>query len=497
MGPIILIAIGAMFIAGCASRREREEDDRPVYKYKDVKPILDEKCVPCHGGENPAANYDLSVYVKKNPSGYSGLVGAGRERIVSIQSDATHFGILDEGSLAALTRWTERDRLAYFKVHEIHRPGFLDPRSLEFHGQDLAANGWDLGSCRACHGDDYGGGAVSLGFGDEVQSCVACHQGSPETCNGGCHGGSDNAAPPKSVRGSENSAGAHQTHLNASSALTAQTISCGAANSCHPDHPEFESPGHADGTIDVSFSGLARAGSFDGNAKSCTVYCHGTESVSWNGPPQTCASCHPAHRRHAEIPADNCVRCHGAVAGSDNTSIADSSKHIDGTVEIGREGAPAHLVTCNSCHFDYDGPFEDGPFAAGAHRLHFETSVTVRPACGECHNASSQLFASGHMDSLPPAEVVFVAASRANWPGAGAPPTYTAGVCEARCHSPGSRREATSPWNGPYAERGCPTCHEIPPDIHADVGGLCFACHDNLNDDGTIANVERHITGSL
>src|SRR5262245_25547516 len=74
----------------------------------------------------------------------------------------------------------------------IHPPGWLDPASDSFHGNDLERRGWDFPLCQSCHGDDFLGKA-------NAPSCLRCHDKGPTSCDT-CHG-----QPPAT--------GAHPVHI--------------------------------------------------------------------------------------------------------------------------------------------------------------------------------------------------------------------------------------------------------------------------------------------
>jgi hypothetical protein len=101
----------------------------------------------------------------------------------------------------------------------IHPPGFADPEGADSHAVLLRRNGHDLAECRACHGDDYAGGAVQ-------SSCLTagCHTEGVESC-GTCHlerPGSD----------------AHPVH--------GESLDC---TTCHVAHVDARTDDHPDGRV--------------------------------------------------------------------------------------------------------------------------------------------------------------------------------------------------------------------------------------------------------
>jgi mono/diheme cytochrome c family protein len=76
-GTTLVIALAASALAAaCAERRELpaspEPPDRVTYE-ADVKPLFDARCVSCHSGANPAAQYDMSTL--------DGIVGNGTDGV--------------------------------------------------------------------------------------------------------------------------------------------------------------------------------------------------------------------------------------------------------------------------------------------------------------------------------------------------------------------------------------------------------------------------------
>ena len=44
----------------------------------------------------------------------------------------------------------------------VHAEGWTVPASAQFHGKEISADDWDMGSCKSCHGADYSGGTATF-----------------------------------------------------------------------------------------------------------------------------------------------------------------------------------------------------------------------------------------------------------------------------------------------------------------------------------------------
>jgi predicted CxxxxCH...CXXCH cytochrome family protein len=256
----------------------------------------------------------------------------------------------------------------------IHKDGIKDPGSVNFHGKYIASIGWNLSSCKSCHGATFAGGKTS-------PTCKTCHSSAegPEACNT-CHGDFSNPsqiAPPKDLAGNSsttaNGVGAHTTHLTAS-ALT-YTYSC---SSCHPmsSSPDFVANHVGFLPADVEFDSLASLSStpsYDFNIYTCAnVYCHGNFEFSkatssyafvytadkmegnkfsptWNrvdGTQAKCGTCHgeldangnlvtAVPKGHIASAITGCVNCHtGIIDNQGNITEAGKSKHINGKKNV-------------------------------------------------------------------------------------------------------------------------------------------------------------------
>lgn len=326
----------------------------------------------------------------------------------------------------------------------IHPAGYADLASADFHGTDLVKNGYPLGTCRTCHGDDYHGGSSRVGCVD-----AGCHvgEGGPEACTT-CHG-----APPDS--------GAHAAHANA--------LAC---TDCHPARVDARSLDHPDGTKDLAFGALATAHGhkpdFDAATGSCAdFYCHLGKTASWApSAGGDCTVCHdtppPWHARFA-APGAACTTCHPS-----------GSTHVDGTVQVS-------ALPCDQCHgkgpLGAPPPGLPGSVGPDAHARHLDPTLPDRigrtAVCADCHIVPATADAPGHVDGSAPADVVL---------GSSAHYDASTGVCSVRCH--GSGEPAWKDASG--AARACDACHAFPP-VTTSTGAIhppaapalstCITCH--------------------
>lgn len=256
----------------------------------------------------------------------------------------------------------------------IHKDGIVNPASNNFHGKYLSTIGWNLSSCKSCHGNNFAGGKAA-------PSCKGCHtaDNGPEACNT-CHGDFSNPnqiAPPKDLMGNTSTTakgvGAHSTHLGTSS-LT-MTYSC---TSCHPMSTSADFVATHVGSLpaDIEFDSLASltaTPSYDFNNYTCAnVYCHGNFEFSkatsafsfvytadkmegnkyspiWNkvdGTQAKCGTCHgeidangnlvtAVPKGHVASAITGCVNCHtGIIDNQGNITEAGKTKHINGKKNV-------------------------------------------------------------------------------------------------------------------------------------------------------------------
>lgn len=246
----------------------------------------------------------------------------------------------------------------------VHPTGWLTKTSNDFHGKAVRDQGWDMRSCKTCHGGTYTGGTSGV-------SCRSCHTEilGPEHCNV-CHGSASNSAPPRDLSGNTDKSfrgvGQHQVHV----AGTARTSPVGCST-CHVlPAGDIYDPSHIDanpGQAEVNMTGLAAkktTGStpvpvYHVASTACSnTYCHGQfkngngdNPMFWVGGAAlsgACGSCHGdvsrptlAERALPKTAAQggthpnnlNCSGCHGDVVNA-SLQFVDPSKHVNGYLNV-------------------------------------------------------------------------------------------------------------------------------------------------------------------
>jgi len=142
----------------------------------------------------------------------------------------------------------------------------------------------------------------------------------------------------------------------------------------------------------------------------------------------------------------------------------------------------------------------------GAHKRHVDDKGIL---CETCHKVPQSLEDEGHMDSKPPAEVVFNGLAVAH----GAKPSVeyvngTTVMCKnVYCHGAvlNGGSNTTPKWNGEEEELktfgACGACHGLPPNtgkhwIHSVLGFDCSMCHKTVYQDGKIVREDLHVNGN-
>ncbi len=388
-------------------------------------------------------------------------------------------------------------------------------------------------ACDACHGAGYtktGATTGTVNVATHVDGTV--NLVSAETCTS-CHGtagrasvtGADAnqaAAPPVDSHGQAASVavGAHLAHSNqARPTPLSPPIACAV---CHPMPAQNR---HANGTTQVTFTGVAVTGGIANAsyaAPNCSAtYCHGNfaggagsaAAPAWNatGAQLACTACHgsPPGPTSATIhhpPNPSCASCH---AGYTATTV-NAATHVNGTIQH----TPA--TGCTQCHGDLTAsgvanidvraaPASNGSAVdahgnaatatsargIGAHAKHL-TGTTWRStpiACGECHAAVGPNDAT-HANGTP--AVAFGALASTAWAGQpaitpvwnGAGGAATLTCSSTYCHGAFKNGQNGTPtWAAPSVV-ACGSCHLVstvngPGGTHPNLsaGQTCGSCH--------------------
>lgn len=526
-----LLLVLMLPLSACAEEREYGQRAPCVAWKQDVGALLEERCVGCHGGDDPAGGYALDTYLRAlgdgsddAPNIVSGdAMSALLVKIAPGSADAVHEPFTDLHP--TLSDWIVTCDVA-FTSSPIHEPGILNPHDEDFHGELLRESGYDFDRCAECHGEDFGGGRAEA-------SCTTCHENGPTDCTT-CH--SDLLER-----------GAHAAHLPDGPAFGDDCATC------HEVPSVWSVPGHvllADGTVDPSPAEVMLSGkaAVDGEsdaregppaydpeqARCANVYCHGdtfadtaaalTEPV-WIAEDQAvCGTCHgipPSN--HAQ---DDCVTCHGQVIDA-SMSIIAPELHVDTVVQVGGVDGG-----CSGCHGSPESPAPPPDLAGGtstslvtvgAHAQHLFAPFRLRGpvACSDCHRVPTAVDDPGHIDDDRPAEVFPATIAGGSLAFAdGASPSFdrgSASCSDVYCHGGGATLSAdTSPglvamptWTSPFdGAVYCGSCHGVPPTtgIHTDTMTLfdCTTCHPSVDAFGNIvldgpaeAPTSLHINGAI
>ena len=191
------------------------------------------------------------------------------------------------------------------------------------------------------------------------------------------------------------------------------------------------------------------------------------------------------------------------------TAILSGALLLSGCLEV-RNGAENEAQQeCTACHGSADRPGTDLERAApptnidgqtattapgvGAHQRHLDPQGRAAPvACEACHVVPDEVYAEGHVDSPPPAEVVLGGLAAAGDDS----PSYDpdTGTCAVYCH--GAGQPAWLDVRAP--DETCGTCHGLPPAAPHPQREDCSACHGEvIAADGTFAAPERHVDGNV
>jgi predicted CxxxxCH...CXXCH cytochrome family protein len=535
---VLLLVLGALPSA-CYERRNDAAPNGDVAR-----------CAACHGDASRAGDYLQRAAPPRDLSGGTepSFPGVGAHSI-HLQASSSHAAVAcaechvvparsdepghaDHGSPATLVFGT-------LASSDEHAPSY-DPKTRTCqdsycHGAVTAA--WNAprtsqAACGSCHGLP-----PPLPH-PQSQRCSVCHgdvideqrqflapelhvNGHVEYASGGCtvcHGKGDDPAPPRDTLGNEAPSalgvGAHQAHL---ASTIGRSLAC---KECHTVPKKAEDSGHIQGLpARVLLRGVAESDArtpvWLHAERTCTdTWCHGPSAKGPSASPRwtdattpSCTSCHGAPPPAPHPQASECSVCHASVVASDNHTIIDRSRHVDGIVDLTKTNA------CTACHGslnpapprDLDGSTDTTAPGVGAHQTHvLGTARSRKVPCSECHLVPTTVLATGHLDSTRPAEVVFSGAAVA----AGVTASYSNGTCKnTACHGAqwesgnASGGSLTSPtWtrvDGTQAT--CGSCHGLPPPPPHPYGALnpvCSACHEDIAPDNqTFVRPDLHGDG--
>jgi len=279
------------------------------------------------------------------------------------------------GSIIIISCSDIRENLPEAPDIAMHKDGFINPGSPNFHGNVIRNANWDMNSCKQCHASNYAGGSTG-------SSCFDCHSTAdgPEACNT-CHGEFADPlkiAPPRALNGAinpnERGVGAHTKHLFGNE--MGIVIEC---TECHIIPSSFSDPIHIDDTpgAELVFGNFTKLKtnvpggfnyqpslgdfipnpSFNNTDGTCAnTYCHGyfkngnvDNIVSFTAQSQgaACGTCHGDANTGNPLPVtvaeggthppnQDCGTCHIGIVEFNGTTytILDKSKHMNGKLNI-------------------------------------------------------------------------------------------------------------------------------------------------------------------
>jgi len=529
---IVGAVVGALGAPGCLERR-----DEPASNPEATR------CTSCHGDPSrpgsdvfrAAPPFDL---MRNSDPQFPGVgahqihLNAGPthaaiacEECHVVPKDVSSPGHADDGppgdvTFGALAR--QGDREPYYdpaartcQASYCHRDGWptwTSPRTSDkacgsCHGLPPPAPHPQSDRCSACHGEVIDAERHFIAPERHVDGIVDYKVGDCTTC----HGSKENAAPPVDTLGNSDvsaiGVGAHQAHLTGGD--NGRPLECAE---CHVVPTQATEPMHVDGLpAELTFSGIARSDKHDptwshSHATCGNTYCHapspgdGRSSPVWNeDKPIACTSCHDMPPPAPHPQSEQCSACHGAVVDTDNRTIIDKTRHVDGNVDYMPND-------CNTCHGssknpappkDTSGHTSTSAMGVGAHQAHLSGGNGSRPLeCGECNVVPKQSNEPQHIDGLP-AELVFSGIALT----IGREPAWhesTATCSDTYCHAPSpGQRHDSAVWNEDKS-LGCSSCHGLPPPLPHPQSDQCSACHSQVvaADNRTILDRSLHVNGT-
>ncbi len=366
------------------------------------------------------------------------------------------------------------------------------------HGKPPPAPHPALSECRRCHPDTVtAAGAIDVAGGRHVNGELDVTLG----CSS-CHGSDENAAPPIATNGdtatTEVAVGAHQAHVT--------TGAIRAALGCDACHAVPTTALHSNGTVDLAWSPLAGAVTWDRGDATCSTYCHGATLAAggtntlpvWTkvGEGQTaCGTCHgnPPPAPHPANPA--CSRCHPDTVTAAGVIDVAGGKHVNGTLDLGPLG-------CSTCHgsdanaappIATNGDTATTALAVGAHQAHVTTgAIRTALGCDACHAVPTTALHSNGTVNL-------------RWSALAGSVVWDRGVatCSTYCHGATLAAGGTNTlpvWTKVgEGQTACGTCHGAPPPSPHPASTACDGCHrDTVDGAGRIlVSGGRHIDGTV
>ncbi|MEW5739493.1 MAG: CxxxxCH/CxxCH domain-containing protein [Myxococcota bacterium] len=514
------------------------------------KQAKDRRCTACHGNASAEGDSVLKSAPPNDTRGNSGVEspGVGAHQ-THLRASSTHAAIacaqchlvpertespghndtdgpaeLTFGFLASLDAGSPRYDATARSCSDVYCHGYAasqpwnQPRSSDdacgsCHGVPPAAPHPQNAACHACHGTVI---KPDRSFIDPARHVDGTVQVGELACNS-CHGSTDAGNPPPSLDGGTSrdqlGVGAHVEHL--AGFANSRTVQC---TECHVVPQRVDSPGHANGVVDVIFSGVALGpldggAAWDRSAATCTAWCHTAGATAAVSPPWTSTSgplgCNGCHALPPPAPHpgwSKCSACHPNATGDAGSPFVDKTLHVDGVVNA---ALPAN---CDGCHGstanaapprDLSGNSDTTLRSVGAHQSHLRDAGIFRVVeCGDCHPVPAQTIAPGHANGT--VELVFSGPAIAG----GSMPTFDGTSCSnTTCHKPDALRSGGTSTGGtdqtPVWTRvdgsqvNCFACHAFPPPAPHPQNFTCETCHLNYGGGGVFRRPDLHVNGNI
>lgn len=551
------LTMAAVTSPACGVLREGEPGEPRCDSYaQDVRPLLVQRCGECHVAK-AEGGYSVDRYEDALAPGDGGLrrVVAGEPQspllLAARGALAGHATPLAASELSQLEAWVVRCRAAPREL-TYHRQGYSTPGDgLQSHGAQLRDAGYDVAkgggewspftSCRECHGIDLSGGEARVACSTchtearGAQGCGTCHGVPPpdhtdDRC-GNCHGagyadgGLDLGRHANQTLDVDGALGCVTCHGNPPA--NHRDNRCGACHGSAYASGGIDSALHRNGTVDARLDcgachGNPPVGHRDDRCGACHGVAYadgGTDAVlHLNGTVEArldCGACHgnpPASHPASAVAGRGCESCHGAAYEDGGV---DATLHLDGNEDVSARCDACHAGPESPAFFDLSGSSDPARRSVGAHQAHLTAGTFRGPmSCRECHAvpAPAQLFAAGHFDSSPGAEVFPASGGGSIAWADSAQPVWSAaagGTCSnVYCHGGGqdlagdttATVQRTLPWVGDGGVLGCASCHGMPPQgIDHSPGTNCRGCHSlSVAAGGAIifdGGTSRHLDG--
>lgn len=424
-------------------------------------------CSSCHGNE-PGASFTTNFGAPNYPNKYDGTMATAnsheRHTLISGATDST---------ACAKCHVKTVDRSVASKLRDYSSAHLNRQADISFAIYGIYSSN-SKGCTTYCHSNVQAPGGASEAtqyakpvWGTSTMTCASCHRNMATLAE----------------TAEDLQYGSHKRH----------TVDAGyACSACHG--PAYSASNadvttHANGSIDVSFTGSRAAGTtYSQTGSNLPGDTYGTCSTS---------KCHGRATRNWGISttATECEKCHGSAR----------TAQVDGVFKD-TAGSPASpYVGTHVSHL------------AGTHNL------TAPLQCVECHTVPSSINSFDHMSSLPARLKFGVLASRSSVVRAGSAgdsgsmnPTYSndsSRTCSnTYCHAgvkikdintgiityQGSKPNPTWADAGYLGGTGCSMCHGYPPKGLHTASTNCSACHASIDQSNiAIADKNKHINGKV